>query len=64
MTTPAPKLKPCPFCGYSRIEILCTGGESVALFCNAKNCRVNPSVSADTEAEATRAWNRRAEVKK
>lgn len=55
------KLKPCPFCGGTNIEVYKEDEwEAMCMDCYAN---VGACCSYYTEAEAIEAWNRRAEVK-
>lgn len=57
------KLKPCPFCGSSRVEIMPDtiddeGTTMKQYFAMCLDC-VNCGVNADTEDEAIAGWNKR-----
>ena len=54
------KLKPCPFCGSSSIEIVQYGKHDWQAFC--RNCYVTTAPVLGVE-EAEKDWNRRVEVK-
>lgn len=54
------KLKPCPFCGSDRVHIFRDEDEYYFIIC--ENCECSVSGLFETEEEATRAWNTRAEV--
>ena len=63
---PAPKLKPCPFCGNAAPEVVITHGEGCGLarykvFCFS--CGASGTVTLSTE-EAAYSWNRRASDEK
>ena len=50
------KIKPCPFCGG---DSYVTEGDLFAVICFTLTCDAS-GPARDTEAEAIRAWNRRA----
>lgn len=55
------KLKPCPFCGGEAIRgIACHVNEDYAFRVECRECKI-VTPFYDTEADAIKAWNRRAE---
>ena len=55
-----PELKPCPFCGSDRVQILGRGSEPY--YVNCKACDAEGPVEYN-ETAAVKSWNTRAEVK-
>ena len=60
MSTPAPVLMPCPFCGGANIRIRCAAflGDQKSYVGTCEGC-YSQSQLATSEAEAIAAWNRR-----
>lgn len=49
-------LKSCPFCGETPTD----PHDSAAIYCDNRDCRVNPHTSKMTKRSAIAAWNTRA----
>jgi hypothetical protein len=52
-----PFLKPCPFCGGAATD----PQDSAAIYCDNRECRVNPSARMMRKQGAIAAWNTRAD---
>lgn len=57
------EVKPCPFCGETKVENIITQGINGRYFINHFDdiFYIKSSIGFDTEAEAIGAWNRRAD---
>ena len=58
------KLKPCPFCGCDAevtAHYFCIGETTFGIECSNQRCRTSGNQFYETEEDAIKAWNRRAE---
>lgn len=57
------ELKPCPFCGETKVENIITQGMNGRYFINHYDgvFHIQSSIGFETESEAIEFWNRRAD---
>lgn len=57
------KLKPCPFCGETKLENIITRGMNERYFISHYDdiFTIKSSIGFETKADAIKAWNRRNE---
>ena len=52
------ELLPCPFCG-EKARIMSLLRDDIRIYCQNKNCHIQPMLTRGSEEEAIKAWNTR-----